>query len=179
MNIIPFRVIWITLFLLIIVGCKTKINEPIISKDPYTGITETGSDSPDIIGNFDPDDWKFPADTNKISLKIFPAYPNPTNGIFNFAFQIPQMDSISIYIDDWPNNRIIQIKNNWMNAGSYYITINLKTGFENIQRKEGIVRLFFKMKKAAFSTYDIDYLKLIAPFKRSVPLFLLKVYFLD
>lgn len=142
-------------------GCKKELIAPLMTSDPYSGITETGPDSPDPIGIYDPNDWKSPPSDSAggLSLKVYPAYPNPTNGKFKFLFALPVDDSVIIYIDDWPNGKTIPILKNLLSAGLFEIEIDLNNGYENIQRKEGIVRLFFYARgKLSYSTFgDIEY----------------------
>ncbi|MFX0138349.1 MAG: hypothetical protein ACFFDN_32205 [Candidatus Hodarchaeota archaeon] len=126
--------IFIVVFL--VLSCdKKKSTEPELS---YEGITETIVDSLDeysyIIINEDPDDWKLnfspkpdfqPYIYNKFGPKISPAFPNPTNDSLKILFSIPVQTPVSFKIID-KNNRFIKIlKEDTLEAGSYFLTWHL------------------------------------------------------
>jgi hypothetical protein len=148
------------LILIIISGCKKETTAPPSEpQNPYTGITVTGPDGPANIGNWDQDDW-LRIVPSSIQVWVSPAFPNPTDGKFTMQYESYGTDSVIAYIDDWPNNKKIQVLNKSITAGVYNQLIDLTEGYGYLQRKEGIVRLFFSVVKGnkTYTTYgDIEY----------------------
>jgi hypothetical protein len=148
------------IILLIYSGCKHATTEPPSTpQDPYTGITVTGPDGPAVIGNWDQNDW-LRIVPSSIQVWVSPAFPNPTDGKFTMQYESYGTDSVIVYIDDWPNNKKIQVINQSITAGVYNQVIDLTEGYGYLQRKEGIVRLFFSVVRGnkTYTTYgDIEY----------------------
>jgi hypothetical protein len=148
------------IILLIYSGCKHAATEPPSTlQDPYTGITVTGPDGPTVIGNWDQNDW-LRIVPSSIQVWVSPAFPNPTDGKFTMQYESYGTDSVIVYIDDWPNNKKIQVLNQTITAGVYNQVIDLTEGYGYLQRKEGIVRLFFSVVRGnkTYTTYgDIEY----------------------
>ena len=148
------------IILLIYSGCKHETTEPpSTSQDPYTGITVTGPDGPTVIGNWDQNDW-LRIIPSSIQVWVSPAFPNPTDGKFTMQYESYGTDSVIVYIDDWPNNKKIQVLNQTITAGVFNQVIDLNEGYGYLQRKEGIVRLFFSVVRGnkTYTTYgDIEY----------------------
>jgi len=146
--------------LAVLVGCKHQTTAPIVTpQDPYTGITETGPDGPTVIGNWDQDDW-LRIVPSSIQVWVSPAFPNPTDGKFTMQYESYGTDSVIAYIDDWPNNQKISVLNQTVTAGVTNQVIDLTAGYGYMQRKEGIVRLFFSVVRGnkLYTTYgDIEY----------------------
>jgi hypothetical protein len=149
------------IILLIYSGCKHATTEsPSTPQDPYTGITVTGPDGPAVIGNWDQNDW-LRIVPSSIQVWVSPAFPNPTDGKFTMQYESYGTDSVIVYIDDWTNNKKIQVLNQTITAGVYNQVIDLTEGYGYLQRKEGIVRLFFSVVRGnkTYTTYgDIEYL---------------------
>ena len=136
-----------TLLFLLFISCD---DNGIENSEVYSGITETASDSPDPIGNIDPDDWLVPPpDTGIVHIPMvyaaWPAFPNPANRFTTFQFAVPQSDSVVIWIDDRPQNKITTLVSEYKTAGLYSIQIDLLYGDSSLVRKEGIIRLFFSI----------------------------------
>ena len=146
--------------LVIFSGCKHNTTEPPATpQDPYTGISVTGPDGPAIIGNWDQSDW-LRIVPSSIQVWVSPAFPNPTDGKFTMQYESYGTDSVIAYIDDWPNNKKIQVLNQTITAGVVNQVIDLTQGYGYLQRKEGIVRLFFSVVRGnkTYTTYgDIEY----------------------
>ena len=154
------QISWLVVILVVFSGCKKATTEPPTTpQNPYTGITQTGPGGPAVIGNWDQDDW-LRIVPSAIQVWVSPAFPNPTDGKFTMQYESYGPDSVIAYIDDWPNNKKIQVLNQRITAGVVNKVIDLTEGYGYLQRKEGIVRLFFSVVRGnkTYTTYgDIEY----------------------
>ena len=129
--------------LLLYCACESVVNPS--EEITFEGITETSLD-PTPIGSVDPDDWRpveecpphdsGSAETPSCTI-LFPAYPNPTHGIFHVRFGLAQSDSVAIFVQDKPGHTILTLVHQTLYAGIYTIQISL-TG-----KPEGIYRIYF------------------------------------
>lgn len=146
----------IILFLFVMfLGCKENTNEPINIK--YSGITKTGANNPNPIGDIDLDDWK---SLPEVGAEVFPAYPNPTNGYTRFQFKCTDNDSVIVALDDPVENKYSIVYSKKIIAGYYSLDLSLTYGAITQQRKDGIVRLFFTVVRNGknYKTYgDIEF----------------------
>ena len=147
-----------SLFILVLaLGLSCKEDSP-VETERFTGITET-LNTPDPVGNVDPDDWKLmfdcpPVDTTVPSslptcTRAFPVYPNPASGSTTLTFSVVQKDSIIITLFDRPNHVVDTVANQRFLNGVYSYVIDLH-GRELI-----IHRLYFVVVRPSgtFSTY--------------------------
>ena len=135
------------LLLLIAIGCKTKLTGP---EPPviYSGITNTGPDSPDPIGNIDPDDWYYPKDsTAQAYFYVRPAFPNPTGGWATLRYNLPTDETVKIWLDDPILKRTTILVNTLKRAGNYSISIDPSYHDSTLShtRPDGIFRLFIQV----------------------------------
>jgi hypothetical protein len=145
------RLVIIPLFLIsiiAIISCS-DINSPI--KKIFSGITETGQDGPEPIGNIDTTDWllRFDYNTNDSSLSRYtisvpPAFPNPTTRYTTLRYMLPTIDSIKIWLEDEFGNKSI-LKSEYVLAGVHNEKIDLLFDKEGNERNNGIYRIYFKV----------------------------------
>jgi hypothetical protein len=114
-------------------GCNKE--NPVEVEKGFTGITETGPDGPEPIGNIDPDDWLLqfdysPNDTTPavLSLSVDPVYPNPTQRFTTLSFAIPTSDSVVIWLEDKPEGKDTILLSSKLKAGIYTLLIDLFYG---------------------------------------------------
>ncbi len=155
--------VYILLFVSLLFWFSISCNDnPVDNEEIYSGITETAPDSPTPIGNIDPDDWLYPPpDTGIVHTPLlyaaWPAFPNPTNRYTTFNYAVPKYDSVVVWIDDKPENKKTTLVSGYRNAGVYSIQVDLLYGNGTLNRKEGIIRLFFSVpSNPSFKTVHGD-----------------------
>jgi len=139
------RLFILTTLIFCFVGCSdNSSNSNIVDVKGYTGITVTGSDSPDPIGIIDTNDW---LPIVNLNFKVLPAYPNPARFACSIQFTLSQPDSVQIILDDRPVNRIEIVEDRFLDKGTYSFTIDFlyNSEFSTTKRNEGIARIFFKV----------------------------------
>ncbi len=63
-----------------------------------------------------------------------PAYPNPTNGSYKVKFQIPRIDTVSLYLTGLIDTLII-INKQICYPGMYEVNISNSSNFHNVQKR--------------------------------------------
>lgn len=112
------RTIILALILLLTAGGCTE--DPVQPTSGGPGILRT-----DELGNIlsgDSTDWCF-IDTSSFRSRFLPAYPNPSSGMINFRFHIPQSDTVSLYFASGIDTNFLY-RREPLNAGTYTLSFN-------------------------------------------------------
>ncbi|KAF0139969.1 MAG: hypothetical protein FD122_2870 [Stygiobacter sp.] len=146
-----YLVLLIVFFTAFIISCKDSI---LTDEDlAFKGIMET-NEKGELIGEVDNEDWleqwNYPEkDSNgnmiPLTYSVKPAYPNPTKRFTTLRYSVPFDDSVHIELDDRVMNKKTVLLSKKMKAGYYSLYVDLKYGNPELVRKDGLVRLYFRV----------------------------------
>jgi len=148
-------IIWLNtilsfLILLTISSCTEGEDSIIIfPSSPYLGITRTLEGGPEPIGEWDETDW---LDIPESGVSIFPAYPNPSDSVFNLGFSVNYSQRGFVYLHHQLTNQLMIVADDEFLAGRYEIKVNLKDS----KFQKGMIRAYFRFGKG-ISWGDIFY----------------------
>ena len=140
-------VVLIICLFFVILSCEKSV-DPTMLSNKYRGITYTDSEG-NIVGPVDESDWQLYINNEKIhigfpdALKIWPVYPNPTDGGFSLKMYIPASAAWSISIMDEQDYVVASYSGTHM-ATIFTFTWNFKDNLGN-QLPYGMYRIFYKM----------------------------------
>jgi len=116
----------VAIFILVIACSSSDPAGPVDENEiDISGITETDTEG-NVLGG-DLTDWCYTSSKNADGIipdeyAFYPAYPNPNCGTVTLAYDLPQQDSIHIYIIDTSGSVVTELVNETQDAGSYELT---------------------------------------------------------
>lgn len=146
-----YLLLTVVCFAAVIISCKETVET---EEDlTFKGITETNENG-ELIGEKDSGDWleqwNYQVKDSGGSYIPFiysvkPAYPNPTKRFATLRYSVPFDDSVHIELDDIVMNKKTVLLSKKIKAGYYSLYIDLKYGNPELVRKDGLVRLYFRV----------------------------------
>jgi len=179
-----FNVISVFILILYLSCCTSNPTAPVKENkhEIFSGITQTGFETPTPIGLIDTTDWGldngwkyFPIYTTFIdsfksssfdntnlvikpsNFKIYPAYPNPTEYIFKIEFDIPCTSKVFIAIIDEYYNIVKKYYVQILPAGFRYTSYNYFVDKNGNDFPDGIYRCIYRfedIETGKFGVYE-------------------------
>jgi len=135
------------LSVLLFVTCKKDTSPLQESCSPYSAITEMDEQG-NPVGNTDPEDWKISG-----ILASLGAFPNPAGSTCTIHFGLSGSASLTITINNQPDQIVRTLYNQNAAAGIYQIQWNLKDDAGN-DLPDCIYRVYFRATTNTGDTYE-------------------------